>query len=226
MHTTSSAFDVTIAVLLTGWCLAMWVSVAVLYRRDPSPRGYRIAVAVTLAGLVGQLGHVHEHIAQAIYWLWHPNEPGWMTPLGDSLSRGFGQLTGTEPSVGMEFLHLVGNFLFLAGLVGAMFMARHVAASRAYRWAKMGVIMQALHGLEHLVLTVTAAAGMKPVGLSTWFGLLEDGPGLWTHRVWWHFLANLVGTGVFLTALVLLRRSRQESRRSSGTPHQGDVVRV
>ncbi len=78
----------------------------------------------------------------------------------------------------------------------------------------MGVIMQGLHGLEHVALTVTAAAGMPPVGFSTWFGLLEGGPGLWTHRVWWHFLANVAGTVVFMLAVRAFWRERDRVARA------------
>lgn len=210
MHTTTSVFDTPGAVLLTAWCVVMWAAVAVLTRtrhRRP-PWAYRLALAVTAVGLVGQIGHVQEHVAQVIYWLWHPHEPGWMTPLGDSLARGYGQLTGTDPAVGMEVLHLVGNFIFLAGLVGAVLATRHMASSSAHRWARMGVIMQGIHGLEHVALTVTAAAGLPPVGLSTWFGLLDAGPGLWTYRVWWHFLANVIGTIVFTVVVAKFWRER------------------
>ncbi|MEU4252968.1 DUF6008 family protein [Amycolatopsis sp. NPDC026612] len=56
-----------------------------------------------------------------------------------------------RPTFGMELLHLTGNFLFLAGLAGIMVITRRALTTRARRWAKAGVRMPGLHGLEHLV---------------------------------------------------------------------------
>jgi hypothetical protein len=69
--------------------------------------------------------------------------------------------------------------------------------------------MQGIHGLEHLTLTLSVAFGAKQaIGLSTWFGLLDPGPGLWTYRIWWHAIANAVGTTIFAIALYHLWRER------------------
>jgi hypothetical protein len=66
----------------------------------------------------------------------------------------------------------------------------------------MGVLVQCLHGLEHLSLTLSVWFGARrAIGLSTWFGAMHPGPGLWTYRVWWHFLANVMGTVIFAGAL-------------------------
>ena len=43
-------------------------------------------------GVLGQLGHVQEHVAQAGYWIGHPNAKLWMTPWGMGLADGFGLL--------------------------------------------------------------------------------------------------------------------------------------
>jgi hypothetical protein len=59
-----------------------------------------------------------------------------------------------------------------------------------------------IHGLEHLSLTLSVAFGAKQaIGLPTWFGLLDPGPGLRTYRIWWHLIANVIGSVIFGAAL-------------------------
>jgi hypothetical protein len=209
----ASLLDTLGAVALLGWTVAMWVAVAVLAyatRRPVRPWTYRAAMVEIFLGILGQIGHVQEHVAQAGYWLGHPNDPGWMTPWGTALADGFGQVDHMKPTLGMEILHFTGNLLFLAGLVGVMLVTHHAVRSRARRWAKMGVWMQGLHGLEHLALMLSVWLGApRAIGFSTWFGLLDPGPGLWTYRVWWHFVANVVGSVIFAIAVYHLWRERR-----------------
>lgn len=214
MSGTASTVDTLGAVLLVLWTVGMWVAVGVLAiagRRPVAPWTFRGAVAVIGVGVIGQIAHVQEHVAQVGIWVAHPNSPPGMTPWGDALARGLGQVDPSKPSLGMEVLHLTGNFIFLAGLAGIVLVTRHAVHTKARRWAVLGTWMQALHGLEHLVLTVSVALGAKQaIGLSTWFGLLQPGPGLWTYRIWWHFLANVLGSVVFAIALYHLWRERHE----------------
>lgn len=222
MGGSASVWDTVGAVLLVLWALAMWVAVGILgwaNRIAARPWVFRGCVAVIGLGVLGQLGHVQEHVAQAGYWLGHPNAKPWMTPWGMGLANGFGQLDPSRPSLGMETLHLTGNFIFLAGLAGVMVISRRVPWSRTRRWARMGVWMQGLHGVEHLVLTISVAVGARQaIGLSTWFGLLDPGPGLWTYRVWWHFVANVVGSVIFGIALYHLWRDRRRVRDAYTLP--------
>jgi hypothetical protein len=92
----------------------------------------------------------------------------------------------------------------------------------------MGVWMQGIHGLEHLSLTLSVWLGAKKaIGLSTWFGQLTPGPGATTYRVWWHFIANVMGSYIFAMAVWHLRRERGEICESFGvepTGPQGDPV--
>ncbi|MFH0245779.1 DUF6008 family protein [Streptomyces sp. HK10] len=197
--------------------VVMWSAVAVLAwaNRGPvRPWVHRTAVGLIMVGAVGQIGHFQEHVAQAGYWVLHPNSPAWMTPWGDSMARGLGQIDMTKPSLGMEILHLAGNFIFLAGLVGIMQITRRSAQRlKSRKCARMGVWMQGLHGLEHAVLTVSVALGAsRAVGLSTWFGTIEPGPALTTYRLWWHFVANLVGTAILVLSLYHLWRERHDVR--------------
>ncbi|WP_280376880.1 DUF6008 family protein [Nocardia wallacei] len=206
-----SGWAVAGAIGMVVWMVVMWAGVAVLFlclRKPLRPWMFQTGLAVVGLGVLAQLGHFQEHVAQVAYWVGHSNEPGWMTPWGTALADGFGQVDHMKPALGMEILHLVGNFHFLAGLAGVALITRHAVASRARRWGRMGVLMQGIHGLEHIALTVSVLFGTKAIGLSTWFGLLDAGPGLWTYRVWWHFFANVIGTTIFAMALYHLWRER------------------
>ncbi|GAA3500069.1 DUF6008 family protein [Streptomyces prasinosporus] len=214
MGSSVSLLDTVGAVLFTGWAVAMWLAVVVLAlaNRGPvRPWLYKTAVAVIGLGVIGQIGHFQEHAAQAAYWVANPYSPAWMTPWADSLARGMGQVDPSKPALGMEILHLTGNFIFLAGLVGIVQITRRVAGCLASRkWARMGVWMQGIHGLEHVVLTASVALGAgRAIGLSTWFGAVEPGPALVTYRVWWHFVANLIGTAILTIALYHLWKERR-----------------
>lgn len=210
----ASALDTLGALVLLAWTVAMWVAVAVLAcanRRPVRPWMYRAAAGQIILGIVGQLGHFQEHIAQAGYWVDNSNAPPWMTPWGAGLADGFGLLDASKPSLGMEILHFTGNLLFLAGIAGVMLITHRAVKSKARKWARTGVWMQGIHGLEHLVLMLTVWFGApQAIGLSTWFGLLDPGPGLWTYRIWWHFIANVIGSMIFAIAVYHLWRERRQ----------------
>jgi hypothetical protein len=202
--------------------VVMWAAVGVLAfanRGGARPWVYQGALCVILIGVVGQIGHLQEHIAQAGYWVGHPNAKPWMTPWGTGLAKGFGQVNTAKPSLGMEILHLVGNFIFLAGMAGVMVITYRARQTRTRKWGRMGVWMQGIHGLEHLSLTLSVAFGAKQaIGLSTWFGTLDAGPGLWTYRIWWHAIANLIGSYIFAVALYQLWRERAVVRAAYLAP--------
>jgi hypothetical protein len=166
---------------------------------------------VIVIGVIGQIGHLTEHVAQVGYWFQHPNSKAWMTPWGTGLARGFGQVDTSKPTLGMEILHLTGNFIFLAGLAAVMVITARARRSRSRWWGKLGVWMQGIHGLEHLSLTLSVWLGAsQAIGLSTWFGQLTPGPGLTTYRIWWHFIANVIGSVIFGIALYHLWRERRD----------------
>lgn len=212
----ASGVDIAGAILLVLWAAGMWAAVGILaFANQVSGRPwvFNACAAVIGVGVLGQLGHVQEHVAQAGYWLGHPNSAPWMTPWGSALATGLGVPFRSRPALGMEILHLTGNFIFLAGIAGVMVITRRALHTRARRWARMGMWMQGIHGLEHLVLTLSVGFGARQaIGLSTWFGLLDPGPGLWTYRVWWHFVANVLGSIVFGLAVYHLWRERHEIR--------------
>lgn len=217
MGEVASSMDTVGAVFFILWAAAMWAAVAVLAyaNRGPvRPWLYRTSVGLIGLGVIGQVGHLQEHVVQAAYWIVHPMEAAWMTPWANSLARGMGQVDATKPSLGMEILHLTGNFIFLAGLVGIVQITRRATRDLASRrWAKMGVWMQGIHGVEHVVLTLSVALGAsRAIGLSTWFGVIDPGPALTTYRVWWHFVANVIGTAIFAMSLYHLWRERRSVR--------------
>lgn len=218
MAQAASGWDTAGAILLLLWAVAMWVAVGGLWyanRGTARPWVHRASLAVIAAGVIGQIGHLTEHVAQVGYWFQHPNSPAWMTPWGTGLARGFGQVDTSKPTLGMEILHLTGNFLFLAGLATVMVITRRARRTRTRFWGKMGVWMQGIHGLEHLSLTLSVWFGAKQaIGMSTWFGQLTPGPGLTTYRVWWHFIANVIGSFIFGMALYHLWHERHDIRGS------------
>jgi hypothetical protein len=218
MAQAASGWDTAGAILLLMWAVAMWVAVGGLWyanRGIARPWLYRACLTVIVVGVIGQIGHLTEHVAQVGYWFQHPNSPAWMTPWGNALARGFGQVDTFKPTLGMEILHLTGNFIFLAGLAAVMVITRRARRTRTRFWGKMGVWMQGFHGLEHLSLTLSVWFGAsQAIGLSTWFGQLTPGPGLTTYRIWWHFTANVIGSIIFGIALYHLWRERHDIRGS------------
>ncbi|WP_280432459.1 DUF6008 family protein [Nocardia brasiliensis] len=219
----ATGWEIAGAIAMLAWMVVMWAAVAVLIvamRRGVRPWMYRASLGVIGLGVLAQIGHFQEHVLQVGYWLGHPNSPAWMTPWGTGLANGFGQVDTSKPTLGMEILHLAGNFQFLAGLVGVALITHRALESKARKWGRMGVLMQGIHGLEHIALTVSVALGAKAIGLSTWFGLLDPGPGLWTYRVWWHFAANVVGTTIFVLALIHLWRERATIEATFRTPSE------
>ncbi len=218
----ATVLDTLGALALIAWAVVMWGAVAVLavaIRRTVRPWMYRGAAGVIILGILGQIGHIQEHFAQAGYWVGHPDSPAWMTPWGDGLANGLGQVDRSKPSLGMEILHFTGNLLFLAGLAGVMLITHRAVLTKARKWGRMGMWMQGIHGLEHLVLTLSVWLGApRAIGLSTWFGLLEPGPGLWTYRIWWHFIANVVGSVIFAISVYHLWRERREVEASFQRP--------
>ncbi len=228
MGNSVSGWDTAGAVLLVLWAVAMWAAVAGLAyanRGQGRPWLFRSCATVIVIGVLGQIGHLTEHVAQVGYWVQHPNSPAWMTPWGSGLSRGIGQIDTSKPTLGMEIVHLTGNLIFLAGLAAIMVITRRTPRARSRRWARMGVWMQGIHGLEHLSLTLSVAFGARQaIGLSTWFGLLPPGPGLWTYRIWWHFLANVIGSFIFAVSLYHLWRERHEIRAAYDRARPAAVI--
>ncbi|HEX3649973.1 MAG TPA: DUF6008 family protein [Pseudonocardiaceae bacterium] len=207
------AVDTSGALLLFLWAVGMWAAVGALFLANRGRRAwvYGSAITVITLGVLGQIGHLQEHVAQVAVWVFHPEAAaGYMTPWGGALAMGFQMVDPARKTLGMEILHFVGNMIFLAGMCAIMVITSRARAAKARRWAKMGVWMQGIHGLEHLSLMLSIWFGAKQaIGLSTWFGLLDPGPGAVTYRVWWHFIANVIGSVIFAIALYHLWQERR-----------------
>jgi hypothetical protein len=101
-------------------------------------------------------------------------------------------------------LHLVGNTLFMSGVIAMVVLA---AAAKVRSRATTGtLIFQGFHLAEHTLLTATLFIGGTGWGASTLFGTL-GGSQLSTHRVWWHFTVNAVATVAGLLAVRSLYRA-------------------
>jgi hypothetical protein len=189
---------------LTGWLLAR--------------RLYRLAIAawllvVLVGGVVSfQVVHFFEHLLQLGYWFAHPTEPGWMTPWGRAAADGLAALAGYQGdmTMGMELLHLVGNWIFLAGVIPVYLVLRsRVKERKAMRAASVAFWLQLVHVVEHVSLTSTYLLIGRSIGMSTLFGASYYLGNAWASsiRIWWHFLMNLTVTVAALLALRELRRT-------------------
>jgi hypothetical protein len=101
--------------------------------------------------------------------------------------------------LGMEVLHLIGNSIFLATILG-------VWALTHSRWAKYAFVIEGLHLCEHIALFLTAYYIGKPIGVSTLFGqsayLLGSKEAAVGYRVSWHFAMNLLPLPFVMMALM------------------------
>ena len=168
------------------------------------PGAWRVARDVAMAMLVFQLVHFVEHVAQLGYWAMHTSSAPWLTPWATA-GRELLVIDGTHAS-GNELLHLVGNLIFLVGilaLVGLVFRARQSTGEIPF--LKPALLLQGAHVIEHVLLTGTYLAIGEAIGFTTLFGLADGafGSGL---RVWAHFLLNLVATYFVLRALLEMKR--------------------
>ncbi|ASP73862.1 hypothetical protein CDO28_20150 (plasmid) [Sinorhizobium meliloti] len=156
-------------------------------------------MAAVLA-LLFQVGHFAEHALQFAIWLAGDlsnicgRDTPWMSPWAILMVKKLGLLVAPvapperQMMLGMEVLHLVGNSIFLAGLI-----CLHICIpSKRVRWA---VFIESFHLYEHVMLTATAFFLGKPIGMSTLFGatsLIESREFAVGFRVSWHFAMNLL----------------------------------
>jgi len=176
----------------------------------PEHRTTRAILAVTMAALIFQLGHLAEHTAQMVMWFVHPQRAAWMSPWASDLSVWLGRVDPGRASEmtlqmqrGVELLHLVGNSVFLIGTFGLVWLTRDLGNTSA--WSKRALILQAVHTAEHVMLVGSIFLTDRAMGLSTGFGLL-DGTRLRTVRVLWHGSVNLLVTVVCAIAVSLWLR--------------------
>ena len=181
--------------------------VALAFRLRPTPAsqpsrsstGWVLWVAV-LGVIVFQVVHLGEHFAQGLAWLVNPGQT-YVTPWAASGADGLRVLTTGAMSAGMEMLHLLGNMVFLAGLAALVALTARLGV-HDLRWLRPAVAVQAVHVLEHSLLTLTSIVGGRALGLSNMFGLVDPqttrGMAL---RVWVHLSWNLIGTVLAVLAI-------------------------
>jgi hypothetical protein len=194
------------------------------------PFGNTVA-AVALLGLMFQVGHFAEHAFQFIVWLLGDlsnicgRDKPWMSAPALWLSESLGSLvapTAAGPRrmmLGMEVLHLMGNSIFLIGLVALYYVVPH----RLVKWA---CFIETFHLYEHLMLTVSAVFIGKPVGMSTLFGaaFAFDKEAMVGIRVTWHFLMNLLPMPLAMMAIAERRRHAQSASMGSlGISAEGEL---
>lgn len=172
----------------------------------------KILDGFVFALLLFQGVHFLEHGIQLGAWIGGFRNMPYMTPWATELTWQLGEwLVPGELDyhrifqLGVEYLHLVGNVLFLLGIIGLWILRRS-------RWVKYAMFFQLIHVFEHLMLFTTAYYIHQSIGMSTLFGYFQpygtdvyDQVALTSFRVWWHFIANLIPT--VLVGMSIWRRS-------------------
>lgn len=176
-----------------------------------------VATAAGL-GLLFQIGHFAEHAFQFAVWalgdlssICGRNTP-WMSLWANGLVRQIGSVFSSADAqgrmmLGTEFLHLIGNSIFLTGLASLYY----CVPSKWVRWA---LYIETFHLYEHISLTATAYFLGKPIGMSTLFGAVnvigerEFAVGC---RVTWHFIMNLLPMPFAMIGLVEYLRKQKAS---------------
>ena len=160
----------------------------------PADKGARVIGVlkyVAAGALAFQAVHVVEHLAQFGYWIAHPGEAPWLTPWA---AHGRDALAVGGEALGNELLHLIGNLIFLGGLLALVILCRRTGKSASdFPNLRIATVVQGFHVAEHVALTTTSFVLGKSIGLSTLLGLV-DGPMMTSYRVWFHFVVNLIAT--------------------------------
>lgn len=178
-----------LVLVLPGVVLLAW-----LWRTRPERRR-AVLTLVAAVGLGFQVLHVAEHLVQSAVWVGATDQPPFLTPWaawGADLLAVAG-----HGSLGQELLHLVGNAVFLAGLVALAALARPPG-----QWVRLALVVQGAHLLEHVALSLTTAVWGRAIGATTLLGTLEAGPALWRLRVLAHLALNTVATLAAAAAVI------------------------
>ncbi len=194
---------VTMVAAPVACVIALWVGrrLARLDRRSAT------LGVVAFGGLLFQAMHGTEHGIQLAHWFADPSAAPWLGRLAVVGRDTLAGAVGGSTSLGNELLHLVGNAVYLVGVLAALRLAADGPAESPLRRARF---VQALHLAEHVLLTTTVIVTGRAIGVTTAFGLLEPGGTLGIGvRVWAHFLLNLIPSVLVVQAgLAVLRRRR------------------
>lgn len=131
-----------------------------------------------------------------------------MTSFGMWLMHWIGDLFVSEGMsrrmyLGFEMMHLIGNAIFLIGIIGLSYFIKSKKIAAAF-------FIQAFHFYEHVSLTASAVFINKSIGISTFFGMVTDPSFALAYRVWWHFIFNLVPTVLVLMAIFGFYQARKK----------------
>jgi hypothetical protein len=155
---------------------------------------HRPLVAVAAGGLSFQLVHAAEHVVQATYWVTNPTPPPWLSPWAEAGAHALAALADGQRATGEELIHLLGNLIFLAGVIAALRLAGQL--NRPGRGLLgFALWLQTVHVAEHVLLTATWFATGQPLGVTTAFGALAASPDTAaTVRVLAHLALNVTVT--------------------------------
>lgn len=161
-----------------------------------------LAVTGVIIGLIIQGFHSFEHLVQVVYWGNYPLAPPFMSPPAKTASAGLEALAQNFnilaiPTLGMELLHLFGNMIFLTGALTLLF-GKGFSKSQKDK-ARILVLFEGLHLLEHVLTTTFVLTGQTAWGASVVYGELSGSQAA-TYRIWWHFIMNLAGFLLFVWA--------------------------
>ncbi len=184
----------------------------------PVSRGALLAVAI--GALSFQVFHAIEHLFQLGQWVLHPDERPWMSEWAmmgvDTLSA----LVNRPPATGNELLHLAGNTIFMTGLVAGGHVLFGGRRPVAWVWAER---FQAVHLVEHVVLSVTSLTLGRSVGATTLVGTLDPTSTTGVAvRVCSHFVLNAIPT--LLGAHTILRASSHPDQPTDTAPSVPDDI--
>jgi hypothetical protein len=189
----------TMLILMLGFS---FLAFAIAFTRKRQKKTV-ILTGVILAAIGFQLFHVFEHGLQLGYWVFNSDAKPWLTPWAETGRNGLaffcnlGIQSNQVTSCGAELLHLVGNGIFLSGVLAMATIAKMSKINDPV--IKGTVFFQGFHFAEHCTLTLTLIINGKAWGFSTLFGLLS-GSELSTYRVWWHFGINAIATALGVMA--------------------------
>lgn len=175
-----------------------------IIKRNKKTIFYTILVITSLT-LTFQVFHFIEHFLQVSVWLGGTKGKAYMSPIGMWAMDEIGKLLfpnlemARQAKLGFEFLHLIGNGIFLVGIVGLFYFIRK---SKKLIWA---FIIEAFHLYEHISLSLSALYINKSIGFSTLFGLPMSQTFSVGYRVWWHFIFNLIPTVLIILVIINIK---------------------
>lgn len=177
----------------------------------------QLTIGLAMGGIGFQIVHFVEHTAQLGYWFAHPTAAPWLTAWAEA-GRGW---LSHDPGRGNELLHLVGNAIFLAGLVALWYLATPKLNDKLNR----ALWVQGFHVVEHTLLTASFLVWGVARGFSTLFGALET-TSLFVFRVWWHFVFNLAATWYAVGAVRVWWQVRLTAARAGFSEPSSSIVNV